>query len=733
MRHKEPAERRPVTPAWANPRTRTGGESQLLWLQRSAGNRATTAYVQRQGPTVARVPGPTAIVHENQQLTPDFKQTNDLLDRLITERGYKATDSWAYRFINADPFGDIKYGGDLDLVGRCRQRLRTEMEIRHNAVKALTGPAGADFGDVRMAGGEFVTAANEGTLELLKNSEKQLKGEIAKYGLKVDGLVFKDYSMDGGPMQQGLKDTARRLAGQRKSVDALAKVFNDAKTAVEEQWRRGGPGIPPGSDLMVKVDAARASWIAAEDAYRKDCNTAQIDYPVLAAYSTTDNAAAQLDALANKSSADMAESLYKTIDERLKNIETVRSEVGDRFNPWKHPQIVALTKARLGVPAWKQKVIDEKAAAVRSGEGEEDKKVWATIAIGLGLLAAIPTGGSSLLAGVAAAGAIVGTAYSLNTLYEHYKDYQLASAETGMTLDKAQAISQDEPDLVWLAFDLLDLGLNVVGAMAAFKTLRGAMAAAEAGGVPAFRSLFAATGRAGLPPSSRNKIVAAVMQRMGGTRKVAELMQEVTEALAAANKGGKSPVLTAVEEAAKKLSGKQIAFYLPGNAGGSLNEIRRILRAAHVPEADVNAHAMALVRDFARKGYHGFYSGRGDFIILREGDDMASMLVHELAHRGQNIEGQLETLGTLRSEFQAFHMQREILVALPEEFIANSPNLWLRTADDAAILAHIRGNPVYAAAIAAEEAVTPGINAVIDVKADKELIVEWFLKGSAGK
>ncbi len=50
-------------------------------------------------------------------------------------------------------------------------------------------------------------------------------------------------------------------------------------------------------------------------------------------------------------------------------------------------------------------------------------------------------------------------------------------------------------------------------------------------------------------------------------------------------------------------------------------------------------HANALVRDFAKKGYHGFYSEVGDFIILREGKAMASMLVHELAHRGQHIEG----------------------------------------------------------------------------------------------
>ena len=45
----------------------------------------------------------------------------------------------------------------------------------------------------------------------------------------------------------------------------------------------------------------------------------------------------------------------------------------------------------------------------------------ALIAVGLGLLSAIPTGGSGLIAGVAAGAAVLGTAYSLATLYDDYQ------------------------------------------------------------------------------------------------------------------------------------------------------------------------------------------------------------------------------------------------------------------------------------------------------------------------
>lgn len=109
------------------------------------------------------------------------------------------------------------------------------------------------------------------------------------------------------------------------------------------------------------------------------------------------------------------------------------------------------------------------------------------------------------------------------------------------------------------------------------------------------------------------------------------------------------------------------------------------------------------------------------------------MLTHQILLRAQKIEGAIEAMGTLRREFQAFHMEREVLIMLPDDLAQMSTEAWLRNADDAAILAHIRDSPAYANAITAEEAASPGINAVLDTKADAQLIVDWFLKGSAGK
>ena len=111
----------------------------------------------------------------------------------------------------------------------------------------------------------------------------------------------------------------------------------------------------------------------------------------------------------------------------------------------------------MALAGWESRVVDEKVQKVHAYD-EADAKVWAAVALGLGLLAAIPTGGSSLLAGIAAAGATLGAAYSLNTLYEHYKQYGLEVAEGATDFDKARSHCS-----VILKFDLVGVRLAHLG------------------------------------------------------------------------------------------------------------------------------------------------------------------------------------------------------------------------------------------------------------------------------
>lgn len=710
----------------------------VLALQRAAGNRATAALLQRAPVT------PTAIVHEHRQVTPDATQTTADVERFIIEKGWQDTAGWANRFINADPATDLKYGGDDDLVKRCRATLKAEIASRQKQVQWLTGHTGHDMNVAPTDDSAFETEADKETLDLLDKSEEKLKAEMGHYGLKAESswVVFTNYSMTGGPLLQGMQAAAKQLAGQRNQADMLGKTFTDFKRRLDAQFRTMGDKAFEDSGVLALAETARQPWMEAERGYREACNKAQQTYPILASYSSGDDSAEKLSELSTQKPADLAESLYKTIDERIKNIGKVRSEIrapGGRYNAWKHPTIIARTKPRLGLQPWESRIVDENAIAeVKRARDDNDASTAALIAVGLGLLSAIPTGGSGLVAGVAAGAAILGGAYSLATLYDHYQDYSLASAERLTTLDQAEAISQEEPSLMWLAWDLLDVGLNVFGAAAAFKALRGAMLVAEKGGVKALPELIKAVDRSGLGIASRSRVVATVLKRTGN-QSLEQMLKAIRDGLAAARPApGKEALLAAIKTATEKLAQKQIARI--GPAGAPVRaQIADIVRALEASDkvvlgdaGKVRQAAVALAKDFNDGKSLAMYVPKYNVIILREGEDLVNSIVHEMAHHAQHMERKLMSLGTLRTEFQAKHMEREILLMLPDDMVITQEMRELRVASNQKLIDDILADPVYKELIADERIARPNM-ASLNPAGDAKMIEDWFLAGSAAK
>jgi flagellin-like hook-associated protein FlgL len=651
--------------------------------------------IQRDGPLGAPKPTPSpapssgaivaqpprselhAIVHEQRQLSEDWKQTQTLLKQMIAEEGWEATNAWAYRFINAEPIRDLAYG-DVALVARIRDRLRSEIKMMENSVNQLVGDVKLDLGDVVIGGGDFQKAALNNTNRLLDNSENQVKKEAARYGLKVEGSIFKDYSMTGGgPLQAGLQESARLLAAKRRETNKALNAFLKAQKAVNQ----GSPFLPdPG--LVSSMEANRKVWVDLEDAYHSLSQEKQKDYPILAAYTTLDDAPLHLDEIGNQNTNKLAETLYKTVDDRLKNIETVRSEIGVRYSIWKQPQIIALTKKTLNVEPWQSRVIDDKARKVK-GDEAADAKFFGAIALGLGLLAAIPTGGTSLLAGVALAGASLGAAYSMYSLYQHYKDYALASAETGTDFEKAKSISQDEPGLLWLANDLLDLGMNMAGAAAAFKVLREAMMAAEASKLARLPEVIQAAERFGLSAAAKGRLVSSVAKRSGGN--IDDILKSILDTYNRLKPGPDEALTKAFQQAGTQMIAEgKVGIYQPGK----IDDLKRVLGNARLAEPDLTKIANHIASEFKNGNMLGQYYPAGDLIILREGAQMPEFLAHELAHRAQFLKGELLTMGTMRSEFQAFSAQRDFLVRVPDELIPLDKR-WFRNATDADIQNHI--------------------------------------------
>ncbi len=675
----------------------------------AAAQRLTEFQVQRQTPVV---PGPRAssanpppasalhaIPHEGKQLTENWQEMQALLESLTAEKGWPAAESWAYRFINRDPLQD-PLDMDKDFVSRVRDRLRTETEQMRNKVNEY----------IR----NFGLWAVDDTRELLNNSERQLKAEGERYGLKVSGIFFKDYSMKESE-RGGLQAAARVLAAKRRDANRAGHDF----VRMRDEWVRDHKVSLFIPELNAPVEEKRKAWIALEEDYHALANAKQKDYPVLAAYTTPDDAAAQLDRIASQSSADLAQNLYQTLADRLNNIRTVRDEIGGRYSVWKTPQIMALTKKTSLANAWQLRVVDDHAKQVVAAEGD-NAKVFAAIAIGLGLLAAIPTGGTSVLAGVAAAGAALGAGYSMYNLYEHYKDFELAKAESGTALDKAQAISQDDPSLLWLASDLIDLGMNVAGAAAAFKALRSAMLAAEASKLESLAGVIDKANEVGLSAAVRSKVIAYVVERGGGAERVQAALTKMLETFEHLQPTIDERLARAYREAAQTIAAEGRVAVYTGWSKEEIADIQRVLRTAGVPEYKVKSYALEIASQFRKGRQFGAYYPGFDIIIMREGAT-GDALAHELAHRAQQVTGQLKTMGTMRVEYQAYSAQREFLLMLPNDKVPYESQ-WLLRATNDDIKAHILQG--YQRELAAD--LKAGRLDPLDEDTDAQIIVDLF-------
>ncbi|MEJ7598243.1 MAG: hypothetical protein WKG01_10065, partial [Kofleriaceae bacterium] len=148
--------------------------------------------------------------------------------------------------------------------------------------------------------------------------------------------------------------------------------------------------------------------------------------------------------------------LMRVIKERLENIQKVREGFADRGDVWKLPAVIA---ASLAVSGHKPGTFEAALAAGYMSDADDDftDTVLAVLSIGLSLALAIPTGGGSLVV-TAASGAIV--ALDIVQIYRDVEKYELGVAAANTDFDKARAVSQEEPSLVWLGLSIL---LTVAG------------------------------------------------------------------------------------------------------------------------------------------------------------------------------------------------------------------------------------------------------------------------------
>jgi hypothetical protein len=334
----------------------------------------------------------------------------------------------------------------------------------------------------------FEERARSITLAILQSSEDRVNAERVRYGLERIEVLPPDWSADefGQPERpysvyshsmssrgpsEGLTGAAKDLKAKRDAIDSLkaqrARLYRLDVGFFTTEVYLPEENKAQNEELLRQIDQANTEYNVLRSAYERR-------YPILARFGENPEALGQI---AQGAGEQTARTLNEEIYGTLANIEKVRRELtpGGRVKIWKLPEIVQLTKVATQATGdsmrarMRSKVVDDKRQQI------EDEAFWRNIAIGvlaigLALLAAIPTGGSSLLAGAAALAGLGSLGLSVYVASESLQDYNLEKALTGTDFDRAQAISNEDPSLFWLAVDIAGVLLDVGPALKATRT-----------------------------------------------------------------------------------------------------------------------------------------------------------------------------------------------------------------------------------------------------------------------
>ena len=345
--------------------------------------------------------------------------------------------------------------------------------------------------DAERFGDRFLAQAKEFAREMLAQSADEILREIRKYGLRrssaldaaneilhgrdrdkvvrevvnADAVWDPDTDGAGNPgaarqWRMGLGAEVTKLKQQQRAVQALREdLSHQFKHTREEIY------IPdPVEYAAVKQRLAEsekrlaATWARSERKFkvlggfrRGDVTLADVDLGALDD-GTTEGHPQMTDML-------------KNLVQKLADIGTIQDRIHrGNLSPLSLPPVVAVTKAAMFVPD----------GSIRAGkvndmvEDAQDSGVAKYIAEGLlaliVLATLIPSGGATLPVAIG----LVGAALSATSAVEDWETYQKRKLLANTALNRANALSAEDPSLLPFAIDLISLGLDGLPLVKAF-------------------------------------------------------------------------------------------------------------------------------------------------------------------------------------------------------------------------------------------------------------------------
>lgn len=615
-------------------------------------------------------------------------------EKLVESGGLSALRDWVASYLGVDrsvreSSASVMSGGEvnIDAIDRAVNAESLKLEKEAFSFVSTLRPSATNVAT------ELLDASKKRIEEQLKQfgiSEQEIRPPESEGGTGAPPVYPTEIRMDN--VQAGLdtQAAARILAVSRREADKTHEEFSELLFKEHPDFPKIQRQLPP--ELQnEKYNAAEQLWKMTEDIYAKQALAATGQFPVLAIYASGKSPAAALEGFADTPPQDLGEIIWRESQDRLSNIETVRSELGGRYNSLLNDHIVGMVLAQEGVASWQKRVAEDHIVGIREAE-VADATFMATLAIGLGLIAAIPTGGSSLAAGIVVAAAASGAALAVYNAYEHWVRFQLKSAAGETDYAKAKALCQEEGESwLWLALEIVGAVAEMTAALAVFKNLVTVIKQARAS--KNVLSMAEAVDSVA-PPGSAMPIKAHVADEFGP----AAIDELIVAEGAKFRSGDLLKVRASLEHAAYQ--GWDDAYDALA-AQGKIRPLTSESLIAHLKKYSANdSNYSNLAAEYIAKldvqKNLGIYDPRSGIIFIRPGaqHDVAAVVAHEIVHAGQARMGQ--DLNHFWAEFEAYSAQKRLVRALDKAGIGSKLTddiAWLRTATDMTIAERI--NTIY--------------------------------------
>jgi hypothetical protein len=313
----------------------------------------------------------------------------------------------------------------------------------------------------------FENVLRDNAIATLDANKLRAEAEKKRYGIETHTQVVNmrrggaatitTYSMMDGtsPAVDGLKASASVLLARRQKITEQEKRVEQEASQVDSVFE------------TPEWEKQHKTLLEMQESYSQLLEYVSIRHPVLDRLGDLKRDPDGLAQVAQgKGPLAVGTAVGAQLDETLTQIESSRAAVKNGgANLWRMKELVGLAVAQTGTESlpFNQRLFEDRFDAEQKHVIDDVIESVLVLLLNLAAVAlAAPTGGASLV-----------PAFGMNAALAaiHTQDYLRERALSGSSMVRAQSLSQEEPSLLWLAIEIIGVGLEAGPALAAFRRL----------------------------------------------------------------------------------------------------------------------------------------------------------------------------------------------------------------------------------------------------------------------